>query len=74
MAGDASTNEQKVIESNMDRDLNKTFKVLAAQAAREEMEKVNRLLEAGYDDLVDKVLDGEIDVDTAMLIFGGRRP
>jgi hypothetical protein len=47
---------------------------LAETLAREEMEKADRLIEAGYSDLLDKVRDGEIDIDTAMQIFDGRRP
>jgi len=50
------------------------FRALAEELAREEFEKATRLIEAGYSDLVDKVIDGEIDIDTAMQIFDGRRP
>jgi hypothetical protein len=46
---------------------------LGEQLARDEMEKVHRLIEAGYSDLADKVLDNEIDIGAAMQIFGGRR-
>jgi hypothetical protein len=49
------------------------FHHLAEEAAREEFEKISRLIEAGYLDLAEQVLDGEIDVQTAMQIFGGRR-
>jgi hypothetical protein len=38
------------------------------------MEKVHRLIEAGYSDLADKVLDNEIDIGAAMQVFDGRRP
>jgi hypothetical protein len=31
-----------------------------------DLEKMSRLIEAGYSDLVDHVRDGEIDIDTAM--------
>jgi hypothetical protein len=47
---------------------------LAKQLARDEMEKAHRLIEAGYSDMLEKVEDGEIDIDTAMQIFDGRRP
>jgi hypothetical protein len=50
------------------------FRALAEELAREEFEKVSRLIEAGYVDLVEQVLDGEIAVDAAMQIFNGRRP
>ena len=50
------------------------FKALAEQAAREEMAKLEQLREAGYFDLVNQVLDGEIDIATAIQIFDGRRP
>jgi hypothetical protein len=42
--------------------------------ARDEIAKVNRLIEAGYSDLADKVLDNEIDIGAAMQVFDGRRP
>jgi hypothetical protein len=41
---------------------------------RAEAEKVLRLLEAGYVDLLEQAAGGEIDLDTAMQIFDGRRP
>jgi hypothetical protein len=47
---------------------------LGEQLARDEMEKVHRLIEAGYSDLADKVLDNEIDIGAAMQVFDGRRP
>jgi hypothetical protein len=47
---------------------------LAEKLAREEIKAIWQLREAGYADLVEQVLDGEIDIDTAMQIFGGRRP
>ena len=50
-----------------------SFRNLGEALAREEMEKAHRLIEAGYSDLVDQVLDGEIDIDTAAQIFDGRR-
>jgi hypothetical protein len=53
---------------------NQDFEALAKQLAREELEMAARLIEAGYSDQLQKVIDGEIDIDTAMQIFGGRRP
>jgi hypothetical protein len=50
------------------------FQDYAEQVARDDLEKAHRLSEAGYDDLLEKVVDGEIDIDTAMQIFDGRRP
>jgi hypothetical protein len=50
------------------------FRTLAEELARDEAEKIDRLLAAGYHDLVDKVRDGEIDIFAAMQIFDGRRP
>jgi hypothetical protein len=50
------------------------FNVLVEQLARDEMEKAQRLIEAGHTDLLEKVHDGEIDMDTAMQIFDGQRP
>jgi glycerol dehydrogenase-like iron-containing ADH family enzyme len=50
------------------------FRELAEELAREELEKASQLIEAGYSDQLQKVIDGEIDIDTAMQIFGGRRP
>jgi hypothetical protein len=41
---------------------------------RAELKKMSRLIKAGYFDLLDQVLDNEIDIDTAMQIFGGKRP
>jgi hypothetical protein len=49
------------------------FRDLAEQLARDEMEKMHRLIAAGYVDLVEQVVDGEIDIDTAMRIFSGPR-
>jgi hypothetical protein len=51
-----------------------TANALSSLALAEELEKACRLIEAGYSDLLDKVIDGEIDIDTAMQIFGARRP
>jgi len=50
------------------------FRALAKKLARDETKKASRLIEAGYDDLLEKVINGEIDIDTAMQIFDGRRP
>lgn len=50
------------------------FSRLAAQTARDELEKISRLEEAGHTDLLEKIADGELAVDDAMQIFGGRRP
>jgi hypothetical protein len=47
---------------------------LAEQLARDEAEIMHRLLEAGYPELVDEIIDGEIDAPTAAQIFDGRRP
>jgi len=50
-----------------------TDRELGERIARDEMEKAHRLIEAGYSDQLDKVIDGEIDIDTACQIFDGRR-
>jgi hypothetical protein len=50
-----------------------SFGALAEELRREELEKASRLMEEGYGDLLEKVVDGEIDIDTAMQIFDGRR-
>jgi hypothetical protein len=50
------------------------LRALAKKLAREETKKASRLLEAGYHDLLEKVIDGEIDIAAAMQIFNGRRP
>jgi hypothetical protein len=58
---------QEIATTNNTRDLTE-------QAVRDEMEKAHRLMEAGYFDMLEKVVDNEIDIDTAMQIFDGRRP
>jgi hypothetical protein len=50
------------------------FRELAEQLAREELEMASRLRAAGYDDLMEKVADGEIDIRSAMQIFDGQQP
>jgi hypothetical protein len=53
---------------------NNNTRLLAEQLARSEMEKIYQLTAAGYDDLVEQIVDGTIDVGSAMQIFDGRRP
>jgi hypothetical protein len=43
------------------------------RVARDDLEKAARLMRGGSD-LLEKVIAGEIDLDTAMQIFDGRRP
>jgi hypothetical protein len=53
---------------------NLDFKALAKKLARAEAKKISRLIAAGYTDLAEKVIDGEIDIDSAMQVFSGQRP
>ena len=55
-----------------DHTINAEFRALAEKLARAEARKIDRLLAAGYHDLVEKVRDGEIDIDTAVQILGLR--
>jgi len=50
------------------------FDALAEELAREEVEGSWKLLAAGRDDLLQKVRDGEITMQAALLIFDRRRP
>ena len=50
------------------------FDALVEQIASDDLEKAIQRLASGYSDLLEKVAEGEIDINTAMQIFDGRRP